>query len=267
MANSLGTQSISRVAAILRSIARFGPDGARLSDLSRSVQLARPTARRMLKGLMEEHLVVQDPNSRRYRLGGLVFELGLATTQRSHLADFCRPVLRRLAEATGDTIYLVIRSGFEAVCLDRVEGSFPIRTVTLAIGGRRPLGLGAGGLALLASLGDGEVERIIRHHEHELEAYALTAEGWRRAVETARTLQYGYIDGRLTPGVSGIGMAVANPAGTPYAAISIASISSRMMNKRVGELRALLQAEVSTLAALLNKRPSSGGVFDTAPNI
>jgi DNA-binding IclR family transcriptional regulator len=252
MANTLGTQSISRAAAVLRSIARFGPDGARLEELSQAVNLARPTTHRILKGLIEERLVTQHRPSRRYQLGRLTFELGLATTWGSVLIETCRPVLRRLASVSGDTIYLIARSGFEAVCLDRVEGSFPIRTVTLAIGGRRPLGLGAGGLALLAALDDVEVEQVIRHYERDLAAYGgLTADGLRHDVAMARAERYGHIEGRLTPGVSGIGIAVPNASGTPFAAVSIASISSRMTEDRLPELAALLRREIAALADLL----------------
>jgi DNA-binding IclR family transcriptional regulator len=249
VANSLGTQSISRVAAILRSIARFGPDGARLHELSHAVKLARPTTHRILRGLIEERLVAQDQPSRRYRLGRLTFELGLATTWGTVLVETCRPILRRLAAASGDTIYLVVRSGFETVCLDRIEGSFPIRTVTLDIGGRRPLGLGAGGLALLAALDDVEVEQVIQHHERDLAAYGgLTADRLRYDVAAARSEGFGHIEGRLTPGVSGIGIVVPNVSGAPFAAVSIASISSRMTADRLRELKLSLRSEIATLA-------------------
>jgi DNA-binding IclR family transcriptional regulator len=38
--------------------------------------------------------------------------------------------------------------------MHRHEGSFPIRTLVLDVGNRRPLGVGAGGLAILAAIGD-----------------------------------------------------------------------------------------------------------------
>jgi DNA-binding IclR family transcriptional regulator len=39
-------------------------------------------------------------------------------------------------------VFLLVRSGFHAVCLDRADGPFPIRSFTGDIGGRIPLGLG-----------------------------------------------------------------------------------------------------------------------------
>lgn len=39
-----------------------------------------------------------------------------------------------------DTIFLLARTGFDAVCPDRAEGPFPIRTHTGNVGGRVPVG-------------------------------------------------------------------------------------------------------------------------------
>lgn len=43
----------------------------------------------------------------------------------------------RLQAETQDTCYLTLRSGFDAVCLDRREGLSPIRVLTLDVGSRR----------------------------------------------------------------------------------------------------------------------------------
>jgi len=51
---------------------------------------------------------------------------------------------------SGDTVFLVIRQGDYCLCLHREEGHFPVKVFTTDVGGRRLLGLGAGGLALIA---------------------------------------------------------------------------------------------------------------------
>ena len=66
--------------------------------------------------------------------------------------------MRRLAERTQDTVFLSARDRDEAVCLERVIGDYPIKTLTLSIGDRRPLGVGAGSLALLSALSDRAAE-------------------------------------------------------------------------------------------------------------
>jgi len=53
----------------------------------------------------------------------------------------------------------------------------------------------------------------------------------------------------VTQGVGGVGMAIPQPEGTPFAAISIASIQPRMLPPRRAELAQLLARELATVAA------------------
>ena len=137
-----GTQSIERALTLIREIAAHNRTGSRLLDLANRTGLQRPTVHRMLKCLTLENMVQQDPDTHRYYLGPMVFELGLTAAPRYNLREICHPSLSRIAEATGDTVFLTQRSGLDAVCLDRHEGTFPIKTFTLEIGMRRPLGIG-----------------------------------------------------------------------------------------------------------------------------
>src|SRR5258708_2731129 len=114
-----GTQAISRSVLALRLIARWGIEGCRLTDLTRASGVPHPTLRRILICLIDEGLVVQDTSSRRYRLGPLNYELGLAATQRNDFQRELKPRLERLARLSGDTVYLNVRSRAEQVCVDR----------------------------------------------------------------------------------------------------------------------------------------------------
>src|SRR5256885_16138309 len=114
--------------------------------------------------------------------------LGLAGSMLHDIRDLCEPAMAALSRETEDTAYLVVRSGFEAVCLHRLEGDFPIRTLVLQVGSRRPLGVGAGGLAVLAAIAPEEREAIIERGAPALPAFGkLTDAGLRLACEeTAR---------------------------------------------------------------------------------
>ena len=154
-------QSIERAAAVLRALAANGGNGNRLTDVARAVGLSKATTSRILGALVSEGFVEQDSESGLYFVGFTLFSIGNAAAERFGLASAAQPALKRLAERTGDTVYLSIRSGEEAVCIDRVEGAFPIKTLTLNVGDRRPLGVGAGSLALLAFGPDSAVDTSI----------------------------------------------------------------------------------------------------------
>jgi DNA-binding IclR family transcriptional regulator len=166
-----GAQGVHRVADLLRAIASHDAAGARLLDLARQCRLEPPTTHRLLKALDAEGLVARDPSARTYTLGPLTFELGLAAAHHFRARDLCAQALQAIAEHTGDTVFLSMRSGLDTVCIDRREGRFPIKTLTLDVGTRRPLGLGAGGLALLAALDDAEIDAVLGANAWRLAAY------------------------------------------------------------------------------------------------
>ena len=246
-----GVQSIRRATQILTAIARRSPIGVGLSELSRRTNLAHPTVRRILRCLIEEQLVVQDAGSKRYLLGPLVFEFGLCAPHQGALIRKARPSLERLCAATGDTIYLTARSGIDGVCLDRIEGTFPIRVITTGIGDRRPLGVGAVGLALLSRLEESEITTILRENRAEYARYGLDPKDLHAAIWASRQRGYGVSNGLLTPGVAGIGLCITSPRGAPIAGISIASVTDRIVGPRLDELLALLRPEVAAISDAL----------------
>ncbi|RJG06785.1 IclR family transcriptional regulator [Noviherbaspirillum cavernae] len=241
-----GTQSIERAAQLLRLVAAHQRDGVRLTQLADLAQLDVSTTYRILKCLVEEGLIEQRMPDKAYALGLLSFEIGLAAMQRSPLLERAIPAMKAIAAETGDTVYLVVRSGDEAVCLHREEGSFPIKALMLEVGGRRALGVGAGGLHLLSSLADDEIEQVCARNRAAIAQFrGLSIAELRDMVRDTRERGYGVSRDRLTEGVSGIGVAIPNPDGTPYAAISVAAISSRLHPERYAEVVKVIQHAIA----------------------
>lgn len=127
-------------------------------------------------------------------------------------------------------------------------GDFPIRTLTLNVGDRRPLGVGAGSLALLAFQDADEIDGILAAVEGELAVYpGFDVPTVRRLVSVAREQGYAFNNGRLVRGMSAVGVPVLMPGGEVAAALSIAAISSRMEGARRAMLVEALQTEAANL--------------------
>ncbi|MDH5535470.1 MAG: IclR family transcriptional regulator, partial [Betaproteobacteria bacterium] len=135
------------------------------------------------------------------------------------------------------------RSGLDAVCVDRHEGTFPIKTFTLEIGMRRPLGVGTGSLAILAALPEDEIRQIVGANAPRLPEYGLTPGSLMAQVKSAQRHGYAVREAPTLAGVRSLGQALHNQSGIPFAALSISAISSRMNDKRVAELAGLLKSE------------------------
>ncbi len=246
--NSESIQSIERAAAILEAVAAGDGHGRRLIDIAADTGLRKATAHRILGTLAQVGLVEQDERTSRFSLGLRLFSLGMAAANRYGLADLASECMLRLAERTHDTVYLTIRSGYEAVCVDRVTGGFPIKTLSLNVGDRRPLGVGAGNLAMLAWLPDDEIRTIVAAnapqypHFGKLDSATILA-----VVEESRELGYAFNDRLILAGMRAVGVPVLGHDGRPVAALSVAAITERMSPARRADIVAWLAEEAKAL--------------------
>lgn len=246
-----GTQSIERVVNMLRVVASRGRGGMRLGDVTAATGLPSSTCFRMLQRLESEGMVERHPVTRKYALGPLLYELGLLARPRFHLAERCEETLASLAEITQDTVYLSERRGLEAVCSARALGDFPIKTLMLDVGIRRPLGVGAGGLAILCALPAAEADEIIDANAARYPKLStLSAASVRAAVADGRQRGYAFLDAPVFPGTAAVGVAI--PALAPTAAISVAAISSRLDASRRAQVAAELQRHAQALSRVLD---------------
>lgn len=242
-----GTQAIRRAAAILRQIGHGAPQGADLAAISEALALSRSTAHRILQCLVDEELITYDRRQRRYFVGPLLHELGLAVTDEALDLARWRPVVDRVAQRTGATTYLMGRSGIEAVCLLKAESSGVIRVIPVEVGQRRFLGVGAGATALLAALPPADAERVIAAIAPRLPQYsALTGESLRALVEETRATGIAVSRGNVTENVIGMGLAIPQPGGgAPRLALSLAALATRLDPGTVERWKTILREEAA----------------------
>lgn len=228
MRHASDTNSVQKVCRLLRTLST--PVPLRLADIAEGSGVNKATALRLLESLIGEGFVLRDEATKRYALGDEALALGIAMQGRDHIRNRARPALLRLAASTGDTMLLSTRSGVESVCIDREFGSYPIRANYLDLGMRRPLGVGAGSLALLAWLPDDEVKAVLSLIGPRLgKRYPrITVELIEREVKLARQRGYALLLDVVVDQMGGIGVPVLGSDGRPVAALSLAALTSRI---------------------------------------
>lgn len=253
---SRGTESISsarRALGILRVVGAAEAGGIRLKDVAEQAGCRQPAAHRALQDLVAEGFVEQVEGGRRYRLTLALFTLAAGAAQTDGLRDLARPALLRLSATLSDSVFLLVRNGFDAVCLDRVEGPFPIRTFTGDIGGRVPLGIGQGALAILANLPEVEREAVISFNMPRLMDRGFLDEAELRTV-LAKARADGWVsrNAGLIPGMAGVAVPVFDAQGRVVAALSIGTLMERLKEDRLANVVSILRAEASALSTRIN---------------
>ena len=245
--------TLHRSFVVLRALAAHQKEGVRVTHLAKEIGLTQATTHRLLQGLVQEGVVEQDQQHKLYRLGLDLFSLAAFAGGVQDLRGLARPVLLRLSASLSDTVILMVRSGFDAVCLDRIEGQFPIRTFTGDIGGRIPLGVGQGSLVILANLPDAEREEVLRYNLPRIQHYNVYDEVYMRT-EINRALSQGYTarNSGLLEGMAGLAAPVFDRNGHVVAALSIGTHTARLNDERLPAVRDMLLREARALSSQVN---------------
>ena len=242
-----GAQSVRRTIAILRSVSKYNDAGARLSKIAKDVCLPPPTVHRILAVLLEEEFLSFDTRTKLYHLGTELYSLGTATQQFS-IRDRFHTTLKRISEQADNVIHLIIRSGYDGLCIDRTVGKSRVQVIGFDIGERRLLGIGAAGQALLAFLPEKEREEVIvANTPRYLKYYGIKADDVRSWIKRTRKLKYSNSIHIVSPDSVGVGAPIFNKKGQVVAAISMAGITSRMTRKKCLEIARIIQSEIAAV--------------------
>ncbi|SAI66158.1 transcriptional regulator [Bordetella ansorpii] len=254
-ADAGGQGVLQRAFAVLRVLAEAQGEKLRMTDIAARAGLASATTHRVLQGLVQEGMVEQPAQGKAYQLSVAFFTMAASAGNRhSTLRDLCRPALLRLSGMLNDTVFLLVRHGFDAVCLDRIDGPFPVRSHTGDIGGKAPLGLGQAGLILLARLPEAEREEIIRFNIPRLRHLGFMDEiSMRVLLKECLENDYALSSGQsLYPGTMGLAVPILDGNGVVVAALSIAAPSERMTPERLPMIIEMLRKEARQIGARIN---------------
>ena len=233
-----GAQSIRRALNVLRILAAGRESGTPLAQVVQATGLTRPTVHRIVHVLIEEGIVEQHPKSKRYAIGGQVSELALARQSRSPLLVAAEPYLAELSAALGDTLFLTVRTGLDTLCLARRIGAFPIQVLSIEVGVRRPLGVSAAGVAMLASLDADESKRIVSINQPRFESYKTTGREVSRQIMLARRAGYYIRERGLVPGTKSMAVWIKAPGLS--GALTVSMIRARLNPNREQEVAGIL---------------------------
>ena len=221
--DSSGVQVIERAARILRALADH-PDGLSLAQIAERVGLARSTVHRLVSALERERFVIAVSRNGRVKLGP---ELAtLATASEPDLVREVHPFLAQLSGEINETVDLGVLQHDQVVFIDHIAAPRRLRAVS-AVGSAFPAHCPANGKALLATLSDPELRRLLPPRLEQLTPNTVTdREQLLAELEIIRRDGIAYDREEHTVGICGLGAVIRDPRGR------IASISIPLPSQR-----------------------------------
>lgn len=242
-----GAQAALRAIRLLKLFTAEAPE-LQLSQISTLAGLNKTTAHRLLQALHSEELLDRNPGTGAYRLGPGMMALGVQALSSNDLRLRARPLLKRLAEETGETATLEVPIDNTMLILDEVT-SRHFLGASGNVGTRWPIHATSTGKALIAFDQRG-AQRLGDHLESLTAKTITTFEALEKELGDIRRRGFAEVVDELEEGLSGVGAVVRGGMGEVLGALSICGPSQRMSESR----RLQLGAALCTVADRLQPR-------------
>ncbi|WP_282078725.1 IclR family transcriptional regulator [Epibacterium ulvae] len=197
-----------------------------LSALCRLAKRDKATTHRHLQALEEAGFVEQNPLTRQYRLGPALLQLAQTREQTVPRKESAIPVLKDLAEKTGETTHASVLSGTTVFALASYESAQHSTRVVIDLD-KFPLHATASGLSILA-FGPGDLFEIAANNLETFTSHTVNSKAsLEEAVQSARDTGFGRTIQSFEDEVSSLAAPVFDETGNLAGAVSVACVATR----------------------------------------
>jgi IclR family pca regulon transcriptional regulator len=218
-----------------------------ITEVAEAASTTKATARRVLRSLVASGYADFDGHT--FSLTPRVLRLGYAYLSSQTIIQFAEPVLRELRSKSGLSATMSVLDGEEIVIVARAP-SDQLLTIRSDIGNRLPAFCTSMGRAMLSSLPDAEIERIVRS-ERTKPLTPKTETDPSRLIEIVREIQrrgYSLVDQEIERGLVSMAMPVRNARVGRCYAVCVSAHTSQMNAKDMrGKALNYLREAVRTL--------------------
>ena len=226
-------QSVDRALTILEVLARVGTAG--VTEIAAALDVHKSTAFRLVATLESHGLVEQVDGRGKYRLGIGLLRLAGATTARLDVVQEARPISRKLAADTGETVNVAVLADRSALYLDQVAGSSALQSHNW-VGQHIPLHATANGKVLLLDLDDERQGEMLGRLQAYTETTITTRDRLRKELTTVREQGYAVAVDELEVGLAAVAAPIHNAHGDVIASISVSGPTFRLTEERIAEI-------------------------------
>jgi DNA-binding IclR family transcriptional regulator len=250
-------ESVGRAIQLLDCFTRETPE-LRLTDLSNALEMSKAQVLRIASTLEMGGYLLRDPQTKRYRLGIRLFQLGMLVQQQIDLRRIVHPYLEDLVARADESARLIVPYDDGPICLDLVESRQATR-VFAQLGQRMPWNAGTSPKLILAFLPDERRERILKQNQFERYTERTVTDPDILREELHEIRQKGYHIGRrdLDQDATGISAPLFDHDGQIVGTINFSVPVSRVSERRIEELLQLVIDAAHEISLQLGYQPAN----------
>lgn len=217
---------------------------ATVMEIANALDYPQSSTSALLRSLVTTGYVNYDMQARTYVTSARVALLGSWVNAPFFAEGALMSLLKELNEQTGDTVVLAIRNGLYVQYIHVIQATSMAR-LHIALGTVRPLAASGAGYALLATMSDAEVSRLVmRINADATDGQPLIRQSELLAqLERVRAQGYAFSCNTVTPGGGMMAVALPRMSGQPVMVVGIGGISE-IMKQRESELAGIMLGAV-----------------------
>jgi IclR family pca regulon transcriptional regulator len=241
--------SLARGLSVIQAFSRKQPR-ATLTEVARSTNLSRATARRVLHTLVS--LGYARCDGRTFELTPKVLDIGYAYLSSLDIASIAEPAMEALVEQTSESCSAAVLDGAEIVYVARVP-THRIMTISLGLGSRLPAHATSMGRVLLAELEPDHVRQALGPGPYAACTSRTITDPDALAEELTRIRRQGWavVDQELEDGIRSVAVPLRNGNGQAVAALNVSSHAGRVS---LDTIRRRFLPALTATAAHINER-------------
>lgn len=243
-------KSLIKAIDVLEALAQAEELELGVTELSRRTGIGKVIVHTILRTYVDRAFVVQNEDSKRYRLGDRLFELAGRRAEVSTPLSVARAHMRALLLAVQETVHFTVPSGNESVVLDIHESPQPVRFAG-TLGQRAPLHCTASGKLFLAYGSEAFREQVLGG---ELAPFTdntvIGVEAIRAELNDVRRQGYATDREEFLPQVNAVAAPVFDALGKCVAGIAVIGPAQRL---RGDDLPTLSKTVMHTAAVISNQ--------------
>ncbi|MCM3763797.1 IclR family transcriptional regulator [Neobacillus niacini] len=221
-------------------------------ELANELGMNHTNIYRILETLEKNRFISKDKTTKKYSLGYATWELGMIMYESLNVNSLIRPILERLRDETGESIFLTVLDRDEAVTLEVVEPENKVK-FSVSAGSRAPLYVGASYRTILAYLPDEMTESIIRNGLVKYTNTTMTDPDELRAeLRKIREEGWGKSQGEYTADVIAIAVPLFD-GGDIVGSVTVSGPIYRMTDEKIQEYLPLLRVTRDEIGEIIRR--------------
>ena len=211
-------------------------------SISERLNIPLSTTYRYLMTMEKRGFLARDPGTKAFKIGFMLFKMGNIVASQMKLVDIVFPHMKSLSALSGETVLLTVISGWEVICIEKVETNRLIK-LSLERGSSLPLHAGASSKILLAYQEDSFIDSMFKKTPLTKFTDNSITDPIRLKKELKAIVKQGFSfsDQEVDLGARAIGAPVFDHKGKVVAGLTVAGPRERINDRGKGRLIQLVK--------------------------